>query len=167
MLLNNKTIEVGGGVIHSNQLEAGESVCEKLFDGPTHLTAGCQSGKTGVVIYAVNKFLNGVEIDKSQHIKYYERELNNRDRLSKTQVIWINARSDNYLRNQTEKRLTEAFGTNKVLTRNSISKKKSLGYDDDDENRGKLIGRVYIGHLCDLQIDNNDNLVQLKKVIDF
>ena len=167
MLIESKTIEVGGGVIHSNQLEAGEGVCEKLFDGPTHLTAGCQSGKTGVVIYAVNKFLNGGEIDKNQHIKYYERELNNRDRLSKTQVIWINARSDNYLRNQTEKRLTEAFGTNKVLTRDSISKKKSLGYDDDDENRGKLIGRVYIGHLCDLQIDNNDNLVQLKKVIDF
>jgi len=167
MLLDIKTIVVGGGVIHSNQLEAGEGVCDKLFDGPTHLTAGCQSGKTGVVIYAVNKFLNVVDIDKNQHIKYYECELNNKERLSKTQVIWINARSDNYLRTQTETRLTEAFGTNKVLTRDSISKKKSLGYDDDDENRGKLIGRVYIGHLCDLQIDNNDNLVQLKKMIDF
>jgi len=55
--------------------------------------------------------------------------------MSRTQVIWINARSDNYLRDQTEKRLTEAFGRNKVLTRDSISKKRSLGYDDDDENK--------------------------------
>lgn len=158
---------IGNAMVHSNQLEAGKLICDKLFDGPTHLTAGCQSGKTGVVIYAINHFLNGNDIDKNQHVKYYERELNNRERLTKTQVIWVSARSDNNLRSQTETRLVEAFGKNKILTKDSISRKKSLGYDDEDENRGKLLGKVYIGHLCNLQIDNNYNLVQLMKAIDF
>jgi len=165
--MNNTRKIVGSAVIHSNQIDAGKLVCDKLLDGPTHLTAGCQSGKTGVVIYAVNQFLNGFDIDSKQLLRYREKDEDFNVKMSKTQVIWINARSDNYLRDQTEKRLTEAFGVNKVLTRDSISKKRSLGYDDDDENKGKLIGQVYIGHLCDLQIDNNDNLVQLKKVINF
>ena len=158
---------VGNAIVHDNQINAGKLVCDKLLDGPTHLTAGCQSGKTGVVIYAVDQFLNGFEIDNSKLLRHRERDSDFNEKMSRTQVIWINARSDNYLRDQTEKRLTEAFGRNKVLTRDSISKKRSLGYDDDDENKGKLIGQVYIGHLSDLQIDNNDNLVQLKKVIDF
>ncbi len=166
-MLSDNVSKVGSAMIHSNQIEAGKMVCDRLFNGPTHLTAGCQSGKTGVVIYGVNQFLNGFDIDSNKLLRYRERDEDFNEKMSRTQVIWINARSDNYLRDQTEKRLTEAFGRNKVLTRDSISKKKSLGYDDDDENRGKLIGQVYIGHLCDLQIDNNDNLLQLKKVIDF
>ena len=159
---------VGSAVIHSNQIDAGKMVCDKLLDGPTHLTAGCQSGKTGVVIYAVDQFLNGFDIDSNKLLRYREKDEDFNVKMSKTQVIWINARSDNYLRDQTEKRLIEAFGMNKIMTRDTISKKKSfIGYDDDEEKRGQLIGKVYIGHLCDLQIDNNDNLVQLKKVIDF
>jgi len=159
--------KVGSALIHSNQIDAGKLVCDKLLDGPTHLTAGCQSGKTGVVIYAVNQFLNGFDIDNKKLLRYRERDEDFNEKMKKTQVIWINACSDNYLRDQTEKRLTEAFGNDKILTKDSISKKRSLGYDDVEENRGKLIGKVYIGHINNLQIENNDNLEQLKKVIDF
>ena len=168
-MLSDNVCKVGSAVIHSNQIEAGQGVCNKLLDGPTHLTAGCQSGKTGVVIYAVNQFLNGIfEIDNKKPLRDRDKDEDFNDKMKKTQVIWINACSDNYLRDQTEKRLTEAFGENKILTKDSISKKKSfIGYDDENENKGQLIGKVYIGHLCNLQIDNNDNLVQLKKVIDF
>ena len=157
---------VGNAIIHSNQIEAGEGVCDKLLDGPTHLTAGCQSGKTGVVIYAVNQFLNGFEIDNKMLLRNREKDEDFNDKMKKTQVIWINARSDNYLRDQTEERLTASFGKNKVLTRDSISRKRTLSNNHKDK-KGKLIGKVYIGHLSDLQIDNNDNLVQLKNVIDF
>ena len=163
----NNLYKVGSAMIHSNQIDAGKLVCDKLLDGPTHLTAGCQSGKTGVVIYAVNQFLNGFDIDNKKLLRYRERDEDFNEKMKRTQVIWINACSDNYLRDQTEKRLTEAFGADKILTKDSISKKRSLGYDDDDENRGKLIGRIYIGHINNLQIDNNDNLEQLNKVIDF
>ena len=165
--MNNNKKVVGSAVIHSNQIDAGKLVCDKILDGPTHLTAGCQSGKTGVVLYAVNQFLNGFDIDNSKLLRYREKDEDFNEKMKKTQVIWINSCSDNYLRDQTEKRLTEAFGADKILTKDSISKKRSLGYDDDDENRGKLIGRVYIGHINNLQIDNNDNLEQLKRVIDF
>jgi hypothetical protein len=165
--MDNKEVQqVGSALVHSNQIEAGKNVCDKLLDGPTHLTAGCQSGKTGVVIYAVNQFLNGFDIDNKKLLRHREKDEDFNEKMKRTQVIWINARSDNYLRDQTEKRLTEAFGRNKVLTRESISRKRTLSYNDKDK-LGKLIGKVYIGHLCDLQIDNNDNLVQLKNVIDF
>jgi len=163
---NQEVLRVGTAVIHSNQIEAGKSVCDKLLDGPTHLTAGCQSGKTGVVIYAVNQFLNGFDIDSNQLLRYRDKDEDFNKTMSRSQIIWINARSDNYLRDQTEKRLTEAFGVNKVLTRETISRKSTLSYNDKDK-KGKLIGKIYIGHLCDLQIDSNDNLVQLKNVIDF
>lgn len=157
---------IGSAIIHSNQLAAGKSVCDKLLDGPTHLTAGCQSGKTGVVIYAVDQFLNGFDIDYSQSLRYVDKDEDFNEKMKRTQIIWINARADNYLRDQTEKRLIEAFGKNKVLTRESISKKKSLSHNDK-EKKGKLIGKVYIGHLSDLQIDRNDNLVQMMNIIDF
>ena len=166
MVINN-FYKVGSALLHSNQIEAGEGVCDKLLDGPTHLTAGCQSGKTGVVIYAANQFLNGIfEIDNKKPLRDRDKDEDFNDKMKRTQVIWINVRSDNYLRDQTEERLTAAFGKNKVLTRESISRKRSLSYNTLSM-KGKLIGKVYIGHLSDLQIDNNDNLVQLKNVIDF
>jgi hypothetical protein len=164
-VIDSKPEMVGSGKIYSNQIEAGKSVCEKLLDGPTHLTAGCQSGKTGVVIYAVNQFLNGFALDKSKILKEVDKDEAFNVMLSRTQIIWINARSDNYLRDQTEKRLIEAFGVNKILTRDSISRRRTLSVNNNAK-KGKLIGKIYIGHLCDLQIDNNDNLVQLKNVID-
>ena len=166
-MLSDNVCKVGSAVIHSNQIEAGQGVCNKLLDGPTHLTAGCQSGKTGVVIYAVNQFLNGIfEIDNKKPLRDRDKDEDFNDKMKRTQVIWINVRSDNYLRDQTEERLTVAFGKNKILTRESISRKRSLSYNTLSM-KGKLIGKVYIGHLSDLQIDNNDNLVQLKNVIDF
>ena len=119
MLVNN-LYKVGSAVLHNNQIEAGEGVCDKLLDGPTHLTAGCQSGKTGVVIYAVNQFLNGIfEIDNKKPLRDRDKDEDFNDKMKRTQVIWINVRSDNYLRDQTEERLTVAFGKNKILTRES------------------------------------------------
>jgi hypothetical protein len=159
-------VVIGSVKIHSNQVNAGESVSTKLLDGPTHLTAGCQSGKTGVVIYAVNRFLNtGFDIDMSKLLRDRDMYEDFNEKMKKTQVIWMNARSDNHLRKQTEDRLMEAFGKNKVMTKDSISQRRTLS-NNDKEKKGKLIGKVYIGHLSDVQIDSNNTLVQLKKVID-
>ena len=163
---SNNIYKVGNTVVHSNQIEASMELCDKLLDGPTHLTAGCQSGKTGVVIHAINQFLTGFDIDCNKLLRYIDKDKDFNTKMSKTQIIWINARSDNYLRDQTEDRLIGAFGKNKILTRESISRKRTLIHNDMDK-KGKLIGKIYIGHSSDLQIDNNDNLVQLKNVIDF
>ena len=121
----NNLYKVGSAMIHSNQIDAGKLVCDKLLDGPTHLTAGCQSGKTGVVIYAVNQFLNGFDIDNKKLLRYRERDEDFNEKMKRTQVIWINACSDNYLRDQTEKRLTEAFGADKIFTKGSSSNKRA------------------------------------------